>query len=123
MITIRKKRIDGFSAQYQIREHDRLLAVCGGDQLDPRGPSQGEAAQHSARLAAAFRGEPLPAGWTVEKRAAGFLVRDERQRIVAWRQWHQTRSDQMTAEQCAGLADRLSSQSGSDVVVAEEAEE
>ena len=88
-ITIRKRRSRGgsYTADYLVEREGVLLAICTGNQLVASEPSVGAAQRNAGLMAAAFSGEPLPAGWTVEVGPGNYRVRDSAGRIAAWRRF------------------------------------
>jgi hypothetical protein len=87
--TVRKRRRRGesYTADYLVERDGVLLAICTGNQLMPSEPSIGQAERNAGLMAAAFAGEPLPAGWRVETGGGNYRVRDSSGRIAAWRRY------------------------------------
>lgn len=109
-ITIRKRRAkgDSFTAEYLVERNGILLAVCTGNQLAPSEPSIGEAERNATLIAAAFAGEPLPAGWSVETGGGNYRIRDAAGRLVAFRRHGCIAKENLTADECVALASSLS---------------
>jgi hypothetical protein len=108
-ITIRKRRSRGgsFTADYLVERGGILLAICTGNQLMANEPTIGAAERNAGLMAAAFTGEPLPAGWSVEVGAGNYRVRDSSGRIAAWRRHGYLRRETSTIAEIEAMPQEL----------------
>lgn len=91
-------------------DDDTVVVLCyggGGDGPSSTYQTVAAARATAATLAGVLAGEPMPAGWTVQRTAAGFFVRNDRRRIVGHRHPGDYPGDTATAADCLRLADRL----------------
>lgn len=88
-------------------EDGTVVVLCHGD--DSSGTYQTVAAARATAntLAGVLAGATMPAGWTVQRTAAGFFVRNDRRRIVGHRHPGDYPGDTATAADCLRIADRF----------------